>query len=57
MTTTYHESDVHYSFCINLFLELFRRVLDLYIRLCYDGYLYRLARLYGLDYDRDRCLI
>ena len=56
MTTTYHESDVHYSLCIDLFLELCRRVLDLYIRLCHDD-LDRLVRLYGLDYDRDRCLV
>ena len=56
MTLTSHESDGHPY--IDLFLELYRRRgLDLYIRLCYDGYLYRLDRLYGLDYDRDRCLV
>jgi hypothetical protein len=58
VTTTCHESDAHYSLCIDLFLELYRRRgLDLYIRLCHDGYLYYLDRLYGLDYDRDRCLV
>ena len=48
---TYHESDSHL-----LFLELYRRVHDLCIRLYYDD-LDCLVRLYGLDYDRDRCLI
>jgi hypothetical protein len=56
MTLTSHESDGHPY--IDLFLELYRRRgLDLYIRLCHDGYLYYLDRLYGLDYDRDRCLV
>jgi len=57
MTLTSHESDGYYSLYIDLFLELYHRVYDLYIRLYYNGYLYRLDRLYGLDYDRDRCLV
>ena len=55
MTTTYHESDDNPY--IDLFLDFYRRVHDLYIRLYHDGYLYHLDRLYGLDYNRDQCLV
>jgi hypothetical protein len=56
---TYYKSDSHL-----LFLELYHRVLDLYIRPCLDGYLYLdlldrlcLYRFYYRGYDLDWCLL